>query len=175
MPYKCPEKARESAKLRQRKYREKNKEKLNLINLGRYHKKYKKDEEYLAYRKKYLAEWKEENKQYQRNYMARNPDQREKNRKRALEWQKKNPGKIRARNSFRRKKVKAATPKWVDKKEIVNIYVQAAEMQKKEGKEYHVDHIVPITNELVCGLHVPWNLQIIPAQDNLSKGNNFKP
>ena len=44
-----------------------------------------------------------------------------------------------------------------------------------ERKALEVDHIVPITNNLVCGLHLPCNLRIITSTQNKQKGNIFDP
>lgn len=58
------------------------------------------------------------------------------------------------------------------KKENEMIYKKCRELNI-ENKEYHVDHIIPIKNEIICGLHVPWNLQIIKKEDNLKKSNKL--
>jgi hypothetical protein len=39
--------------------------------------------------------------------------------------------------------------------------------------EFEVDHVVPLTHDFVCGMHVPWNLQVLPVSVNRSKGNKF--
>ncbi|NDG30649.1 hypothetical protein EB118_11330 [bacterium] len=38
---------------------------------------------------------------------------------------------------------------------------------------HEVDHIIPITHELLCGLHVPWNFQYLTISSNRSKGNKL--
>jgi hypothetical protein len=63
-----------------------------------------------------------------------------------------------------------ACPKWLTKEqllEIQNIYFEA----KIKGLE--VDHIVPLQGNNVCGLHVPWNLQLLSRAENASKSNKY--
>jgi len=46
---------------------------------------------------------------------------------------------------------------------------------RKCFKPHHVDHIVPLVSQLVCGLHVEHNLQILDAKANIEKGNRSWP
>lgn len=66
--------------------------------------------------------------------------------------------------SLRYARQKDATPPWVSRKELRRIYENCP-------TGYHVDHIHPIKHPQLCGLHVPWNLQYLPAEDNLRKRN----
>lgn len=66
-----------------------------------------------------------------------------------------------------------ATPAWVDTKAIDEIYIECQLRSLMTGTMYHVDHIVPIKSAKVCGLHVPWNLRVITAEENMKKGNKF--
>ena len=73
------------------------------------------------------------------------------------------------------RKIKAK-PAWLTKdqeKEILFYYSLAREVSSINGEMYHVDHIVPLNGKNVCGLHVPWNLQVLPSSENLRKSNNF--
>lgn len=102
-------------------------------------------------------------------------------------WRANNPEKCREvrRNSRNRTGHRAAykkqfaktqaTPTWVDIKAIQAFYIQARQLTKETGTKYHVDYIVPLQGKTVCGLHVPWNLQILTAEENIRKGNRLNP
>jgi hypothetical protein len=71
--------------------------------------------------------------------------------------------------------IKRATPAWLDKAQVATIrkIKEACKALNKEhgARTYHVDHMEPLRGKHVCGLHVPWNMQIILATKNMAKGN----
>ena len=66
-----------------------------------------------------------------------------------------------------------ATPPWISMREIRMIYLEAERRTIDTGRQHTVDHIVPLYHPLVCGLHAPWNLQVMLAKDNFAKSNRF--
>jgi len=91
-------------------------------------------------------------------------------------WVSEHPEKKNADTAKRRAAKLQRTPLWLTQKHHIQIeqfYQEAVEISKMVGEFYHVDHIVPLQGKTVSGLHVPWNLQIIPAKENISKGNRF--
>ena len=59
--------------------------------------------------------------------------------------------------------------------QLIHAVTDASGDTKTTGITYSVDHIVPLKNPLVCGLHVPWNMQIVTLEGNLKKSNNWWP
>lgn len=85
----------------------------------------------------------------------------------------KNKDKIRCSNVARKSFIKLATPKWANYEIIKKIYKKSEELSIETGVLYHVDHIIPLRNKFVSGLHVENNLQIITSKENLKKSNSF--
>lgn len=70
--------------------------------------------------------------------------------------------------------LKQRTPAWANMDEIDRIYGRALRLTRETGLPHHVDHEIPLRGELVSGLHVHNNLQIISRGDNLRKGRRFE-
>jgi hypothetical protein len=109
-------------------------------------------------------------------YRERN---REKRLDQAKQWAQDNPGMANAnKKAYKVAKIKAC-PQWVrDDADLMWMISQAYELavqrSKMLGYSWHVDHIVPLRGKTVSGLHVPWNLQVIPSVENMSKSNKFR-
>lgn len=87
-----------------------------------------------------------------------------------------NAGRYAAISAKRRASKLKATPQWLDSKQLHEmklLYLFVAERRRITGLDLEVDHIVPLQGETVCGLHVPWNLQVLTASENASKGNRY--
>jgi hypothetical protein len=92
------------------------------------------------------------------------------------EWAKKNPHKVLEQSARKRATKLKRVPCWLTDKdfdEIKNIYLKAKELSEIEGKKYHVDHIIPLRGKYVSGLHVPSNLRVLLAEENMEKSNKF--
>lgn len=105
---------------------------------------------------------------------------KQKKRESVSKWQKENPEKVAAtrlkqklngndkiKAARRRASKKNATPSWADLDLIKDVYLEATYMQMD------VDHIYPLKSDLVCGLHVWENLQLLPKTTNIKKSNKI--
>ncbi len=132
----------------------------------------------------YYQRWREENiedqRKYHREYYHKNKErlraqaiergEPEKAVQRVRDWREANPAKRQEQCVRRRASKINATPKWLtpdQKAEMQDVYIEA------RLKKLTVDHIIPLKGKTVCGLHVPWNLQLLSRQDNARKGNRL--
>jgi hypothetical protein len=87
-----------------------------------------------------------------------------------------NPELYKALVSVRKRRHRAATPKWVgadEKKAIRQLYLEAQRLTKLTGERYVVDHVYPLISDEVCGLHTLKNLRIMTQAENLVKSNKM--
>lgn len=125
-------------------------------------------------------------KEYNQQYYQKNKDRlklkhrlyREKNlslyRAMTRASQKKNPACSAAHSAKRRAIKSMCTPKWLTPTHIEQInmfYECSAFYSNLTGTKFQVDHIIPMQGKEVCGLHVPWNLQVITREENISERN----
>jgi 5-methylcytosine-specific restriction endonuclease McrA len=107
--------------------------------------------------------WRQENKEYDKFYHQ--------------VWARNNPELIANKKArYRARKLKAM-PKWLNNNQLEQIkliYTECNIINCISGIKHHVDHIIPLQGKEVCGLHVPWNLQILEEVENLSKYNKLK-
>lgn len=117
-------------------------------------------------RRRYAARADEINAR-QREYRQRNPEARARTVKK---YAANNPDLIAENWAARRNRKRNAMPKWVDRSAIKAIYAHCQSVTKSTGIKHEVDHIIPLRGKIVCGLHVPWNLQVITQEENRRKG-----
>ena len=145
---------------RRRLFREANKEKLSASKKEYYYNN-KKDIS-LRKKEKYLI-------------MVNNPEFIKNKRKKNSLWKKRNKGIINRYTAKRRAFKLKASYDWGEFDSFIKeeAYLLAALRSNLTNTIWEVDHIVPLINENVCGLHVGVNLQVITRKDNLSKSNKF--
>jgi len=122
----------------------------------------------------YIKSWSLQNvgktQAYKRKYKELNPDVDK-------IYKRENKATVNFMNARRRANTKNRTPSWLTEFDRLKMkcYYQVASMRSREsGQKWHVDHIIPLQGENVCGLHVPNNLQIIPAIENMRKNNHYE-
>lgn len=158
-------------------YRTKNKEKLKsknkqwrANNAEVIKSKQKARREAPGYYEKFNASWKDWYKANPEKHAetiaagkARNPERHKEIQRLSRQ---RNPEAGKAKLAKRRALKKNAMPDWVNTKELTRIYFECP-------KGMHIDHIIPLVNENICGLHVPQNLQYLTVEQNQFKSNKF--
>lgn len=92
-------------------------------------------------------------------------------------WAQKNPETVQASSNAWKRRARQAMPKWLSsqhKAQIRALYLAARRLTKDTGVKHVVDHIIPLRSDVVCGLHAPWNLQILTHIDNCVKSNRVE-
>ena len=135
-------------------------------------------EEDLEKARERTRKWRQDNPEKAREIVRKwHRDNREKSRESVRKWRQDNPEKVRAKDSKRRGALKTniklhrsaqdALQGVYELRECLTLCARGA----GSSEAFHVDHIWPIQGEGFCGLHAPWNLQVLEASENISKSN----
>ena len=150
----------ECRKISKNRYYEKYPEKLRY---GTLETRQKRKRKYYKENKESISEY---NVQYMKSRLEKDPDYKKRNDKR---YRDNHP----ERDAKRRAHKIQSTPKWYESEKIKHLYLKRSQLSKLWGIDLHVDHIVPLQGDNVCGLHCWDNLQLLEATINISKSNKF--
>lgn len=126
-----------------------------------------------AYDRKYVQENKQLLAEKRAAYYLRN---KQKRKEYYDEWYKQNEYKVYANNKKYSNAKRKAAPHWLTQgqiKQMELLYKDRQLIENITGVRYDIDHIVPLGGKAVCGLHVPWNLQILTRAENSAKRNKL--
>lgn len=77
-------------------------------------------------------------------------------------------------NRIKSARRRASVCGWSNEEKIQAFYSEAARLTTETGIKHVVDHIVPLKNKHVCGLHNEFNLRAITQRENAMKKNKFE-
>ena len=143
-----------------------------------------KKEKKRLYMKQYYEDHKEEFKQYSKQYYEDNEEHKKQyyidNKEKIVEQHKQykkqyymnNKALDDAAHAERRALKLDQTPELNDNDRLVIklLYSVREQFNRINGVAYHVDHIIPLSKG---GLHEPYNLQVVPAIENLRKNDSL--
>lgn len=111
------------------------------------------------------------NRETAKRYRKNNP---EAEKAKSKKWRTSNKASVAAKaQRYRCVKMKS-TPAWANHDKILVKYLERETMSRVSGVKHHVDHLIPLQGENVCGLHIAANLRVIPARDNAAKSNKLQ-
>tara|TARA_R110000868_G_scaffold230055_1_gene483202 strand:+ start:255 stop:839 length:585 start_codon:yes stop_codon:yes gene_type:complete len=156
----------------------------NKDKMSEYDKKYKekKGEAFALEQRLRTAKWREQNLEKVRAAnrecaAKKRAQQPEKIKAAKKQYAQRNKAVINAAVARRKAAKLKRTPKWLtkfDKLKIQCVYSIAAMLTRVNNEPWHVDHVIPLQGDLVSGLHVPSNLQVMRGVENVRKHKKFE-